>query len=95
MCGRYSISGNNNMFLDRSIDSLVDLGKEKQDFFTYMTTTSVTDSINLFLTDKKMPEYTVGYYNKYINTLDFILYGVKFSIKFNSSQYVSAIQLSN
>ena len=90
-----SISGNNNMFLDRSIDSLVDLGKEKQDFFTYITTTSVTDSINLFLTDKKMPEYTVGYYNKYINTLDFILYGVKFSIKFNSSQYVSAIQLSN
>lgn len=90
-----SISGNNNMFLDRSIDSLVDLGKEQQDFFTYMTTTSVTDSINLFLTDKKMPEYTVGYYNKYINTLDFILYGVKFSIKFNSSQYVSAIQLSN
>lgn len=85
-----------NMFLTDSLDSLIQTRDgQVMSFREYMLNSSITDTINIFLSRDIKPEYTVGYYNKNINTLEFILYGVKYSITFNTNEYVREIQLSN
>nr|DAS01261.1 MAG TPA: hypothetical protein [Caudoviricetes sp.]DAY42265.1 MAG TPA: hypothetical protein [Caudoviricetes sp.] len=37
----------------------------------------------------------VGYYNKYVQTLEFIYYGMKFIIKFTNVDYNDDIKLSD
>lgn len=85
-----------NMFLTDSLDSLIKTRDNKvMTFREYILNSSITDTINIFLSKDMKPDYTVGYYNKNINTLEFILYGVKYSITFNTNEYVREIQLSN
>ena len=85
-----------NMFLTNSLDSLVETKDNKLiSFRDYILKSSITDTINIFLSYDMKPEYTVGYYNKNINTLEFILYGIKYSMAFNTNEYSKEIQLSN
>jgi len=37
----------------------------------------------------------IGYYNKYVQTLEFIYYGIKFIIKFTNVDYNDDIKLSD
>ncbi len=91
-----SVASYKNMFLNNSLDSLVETrDKSLVSFRDYILNTDITDTINIFLSEGISPEYTVGYYNKNINTLEFILYGVKYSITFNTNEYIREIQLSN
>ena len=98
MC-KYSQSSSSespNMFLPNSLDSLVKTRDGKLvTFREYILNSSITDTINIFLSQEIKPAYTVGYYNKNINTLEFILYGIKYSITFNTNEYVREVQLSN
>lgn len=82
------------MYIYNSLRSVLKTedGKE-QDFLTFLSTTKLTDSINLFLTDGQKPIYTVGYYNKYVDNLSFIVYGIKFEISFNTNQHIKNLML--
>ena len=98
MC-KYSPSARSsykNMFVPDSLDSLVeDRDGNLVTFREYILNSSITDTINIFLSHEMKPEYTVGYYNKNVNTLEFIIYGVKYSMTFNTNEYIREIQLSN
>lgn len=92
----YSISDESNMFITSSLDSLVKTHDGNLiTFRDFILNSSITDTINVFLTEGSKPMYTIGYYNRNINTLEFILYGIKYSISFNTNEFVKEIQLSN
>lgn len=66
-----------------------------QSFKDYLLdSSSLSNTINTFLTDETAPIYSIGYYNKYVNTLEFIIYGVKFLLSFNNANFNSYIRLS-
>ena len=98
MC-RYSPESSSkvpNMFLPNSLDSLVKTRDgDLVTFRDFILNSSITDTINIFLSQETKPEYTVGYYNKNIYTLDFILYGIRYSIALTDNELVKEIQLSN
>lgn len=89
-----------NRGISHNMDSLVKVmdsdGTERTETFRqYLSDSMEMESMNLFLTDDATPLYSVGYYNEYVNTLDFTAYGIRFSLTFDSNDYVRQIQLSN
>ena len=68
---------------------------EYESFKEYLLdASSLGNTINTYLSDEVAPNYTIGYYNKYVNTLEFVLSGMKFSLSFNNANFNSHIRLS-
>ena len=86
---------NESKYISKSLESFIQRDSSVVTFREFITNTSMTDSINMFLAENQRPVYTIGYYNKYVNTLDFIVYGIKFSITFNDNQFIKEVQLQN
>ena len=89
-----------NRGISHNMDSLVNVTDESgavtvETFRKYLSDSMEAESMNLFLTEDAMPKYSVGYYNEYVNTLEFTAYGIRFSMSFDSTDYVRQIQLSN
>lgn len=55
---------------------------------------SIKNIIHEFLSYNNSIDTAIGYYNKYVNTLEFIYYGIKFSLRMTSSEYVNTIRLN-
>lgn len=97
MCFHYPYSDTDeNRFISKSFSSYVeDPSGNEMSLKEFMLTSKISDGIDMFLTEKVRPLYTIGYYNKYIDKLEFVFYGIKFSIGFNSNEFIKKIRLSN
>lgn len=98
MTSRFDYVGKENadMYVSNSLNDMVRTPDGSvYSYREYLLNTDITDTINMFVSSTAKPTYTVGYYNKYINTLEFILNGVKFSMTFNNNQIIREVQLSN
>jgi len=97
MCFRHPYTSEDpDRFVSRSFDMYISQkGLPDMTFRDYLLTSDVTDSVNFFLTEKVKPEYTVGWYNKFVNTLEFTVSGIRFSLGFSTGSLARELQLSN
>lgn len=89
-----------NLYHNQYVKSNLEYYLEKPDgklqsFKDYLLdVSSLSNTINTYLTDEISPIYSIGYYNKYVNTLEFIIYGLKFMLSFNNANFNSYLRLS-
>lgn len=84
-----------NQYVKSKLDYLIENNKKTETFKEYLLDpSSLNNTINTYLTDEVSPYYSIGYYNKYVNTLEFIICGLKFSLSFNSANNNNNIRLS-
>lgn len=97
MCFHYPYTGNGTgRYISKSLDGYVnDPSGDMMLVRDYILYSGITDTMTMFLSENVQPEYTIGYYNKYINKLEFVIYGIKFSIGFTTNDYIKEINLSN
>lgn len=97
MCFRHPYTSDDpDRYVSRSFDMYIGRkGGDDTTFRDYLLKSDVTDSVNFFLTEKVKPEYTVGWYNKFVNTLEFTVSGIRFSLGFSTAGLARELQLSN
>ena len=54
---------------------------------------NVKNAIRKMIAAGSYPDTAVGYYNSYVQSLEFIYFGIKFSLKFNSEYYTQNIRI--
>ena len=86
---------NSEVYNKNTLNDIVEINGQKNTFRDYILNSNMSDILTLFLTSDKRVEYCIGYYNQYLNTLDFILYGIKFSMTLTTNTFIKEIQLSN
>ena len=83
-----------NAFLKNSVDSFMygtQTGMAR--FRDAIKTASVRNILKKMIVQNGMPDTAVGYYNSYVQTLEFVYYGIKFGLKFNSDYYNQNIHI--
>ena len=76
-----------NMFSKNSTDSWFTDGLTVNNFKDIITSGLDIHLIKKMLIQNSNIDTAVGYYNSYVQSLEFIYYGIKFNIKFNSEYY--------
>ena len=85
----FSQSGsvNPNMFVKNSLDSFLKIGTDYHDFREVIRNNMIKNPLKSLLIQNTNINPAVGYYNSFVQSLEFIFYGIKFNIKFNSEYY--------
>lgn len=90
----YSPAGNaNNQYISKTIsDSIYVNGKlvTIKDFIL----SGSTNAIKKYLISNSKIDTAIGYYNPFVQTLDFIFYGIKFAFKLANTKYTNDIKLN-
>lgn len=77
-----------------SLDDTITVGTSEMTFQDIIMSNAVEDPLRHYLVSYKKLTPAVGYYNKYVNTLEFIMYGIRFILKFTSNDYITDIRLN-
>lgn len=87
-------TSNGREFIRNSVDSYVkDSSVLSGSFRDAILSGKLKNIIKTMITSGNYPETAVGYYNSYVQSLEFIYYGIKFSLKFNSEYYTQNIRI--
>ena len=78
-----------------SLDSYAKDGSDIKRFRNIIDTRSVIQAIRKMLVSNSHIQTAVGYYNPFVQSLEFIYYGIKFNIKFNSDYYNQNIRIGD
>lgn len=80
----------NNTYVDANSNELISIKKallDKSNTTENLIRQTLINNFNL--------KGSTAYYNKYINTLDFVYYGIKFTLKINNTDYLIDINLED
>lgn len=85
----FSQSGsvNQNMFIKNSLDTFMKIGTEYHNFRKIINNNLIKNPLKNLLIQNTNISPAIGYYNSFVQSLEFIFYGIKFNIKFNSEYY--------
>ena len=85
----FSQSGsvNQNMFVKNSLDSFLKIGPDYHNFREVINKNMLKNPLKNLLIQNMNISPAIGYYNSFVQSLEFIFYGIKFNIKFNSEYY--------
>ena len=89
-----SLDEGGNAFVKNSVNSYmygIETGTVR--FRDVIKNASVQNIIKKMIIQNGMPDTAVGYYNSYVQTLEFVYYGIKFGLKFNSDYYNQNIHI--
>ena len=78
-----------------SIDSYAHTGSNIRKFRNIIDMRSVSQAIRKMLVSNTQIQTAVGYYNPFVQSLEFIYYGIKFNIKFNADYYNQNIRIGD
>lgn len=84
---------NNEQYINHEINDFVSIGDESMSLKDFILSGHYKYPLKKFLIQNYKLETAKGYYNKYIQTLEFIFYGIKFIITFNNNEYTRNIKL--
>jgi len=84
---------NNEQYINHEINDFVSIGNESMSLKNFILSGHYKYPLKKFLIQNYKLETAKGYYNKYIQTLEFIFYGIKFIITFNNNEYTRNIKL--
>lgn len=90
----FGIPSNNSQYIENDINDSVSIDSSTYTFRELIESSAVSNPIHEFLVNNNKVDTAIGYYNKYVNTLEFIYYGIKFTIQMTSSEYVNTIRLN-
>lgn len=90
----FGIPSSNSQYIENDINDTVSIDSSTYTFRELIENNIVANPIHEFLINQNKVDTAIGYYNKYVNTLEFIYYGIKFSIQMTSSEYVNTIRLN-
>lgn len=82
-----------NMFSKNSIDSWARIGENVYSFRDLIINSKIKNPIKKMLVLNNNIDTAVGYYNSYIQSLEFVYYGIKFQLKFDSEYYTQNLQM--
>jgi len=90
---QYTATSGNQYITDKLTDIINANGKKTiiKDFIQYG---NYKNAIKKYLSDTLKVDTAIGYYNSYVNSLEFIYYGIKFILKISNSEYSNEIKLS-
>ena len=83
----------NNTFIKNSINSYVNINDSIKSFRELITNMEIQYPIRKMLMSGNNIDTAVGYYNSYVQSIEFIYYGIKFIMKFNSEKYNQNIKM--
>lgn len=87
---KYTPSQNGQYIID-SLDDIINVDGVEQTIFDYFIHTG---SLKKYLCANNKIETAIGYYNPYVQTLEFIFYGLKFIFKLSSNEFANEIKLN-
>jgi hypothetical protein len=82
----YSLS-DNGQTSPYSLDSYALIGPDIMKFRDIIDKRDISQAIRKMLVSNVHIQTAVGYYNPFVQSLEFIYYGIKFNIKFNADYY--------
>lgn len=74
-----------------SLDDIINVNGEETTIYDYLLKTG---TIKKYLCSNSKIQTAIGYYNPYVQTLEFIFYGIKFIFKLTSNEYANEIKLN-
>jgi len=87
---QYTPGASNQYIIDSLHDIIMVNGKEES-LYEYILKTG---NIKKYLCNSDKIQTAIGYYNPYVQTLEFIFYGIKFIFKLTSNEYNNEIKLN-
>ena len=84
---------NNGQYINQEINDYIAIDNKRMSIRDFILNGNYKYPLKKFLTQNFKLETAKGYYNKYIQTLEFIFYGIKFIITFNNNEYTRNIKL--
>lgn len=83
--------GSNKKYIVDSINSIIEVDGQNMTMYDYILHTG---SIKKYLCSCNKIDTAIGYYNPYVQTLEFIYYGIKFILNLSSTEYTNEIKLN-
>jgi hypothetical protein len=83
--------GSSNQYIVDSLHDVININGEEHTIYEYMLRTG---NIKKYLCNNDKIQTAIGYYNPYVQTLEFIFYGIKFILKLSSNEYNNEIKLN-
>ena len=78
-----------------SIDSYASVNGTNYNFRQLITSRGISAAVRKMLISNYPIQTAIGYYNPFVQSLEFIYYGLKFNIKFNSDYYNQNIRIGD
>lgn len=101
LISNYEITGNfiecqytpgaSNQYIIDSLHDIINIDGNEETLYEYMLKTG---NIKKYLYNNDKIQTAIGYYNPYVQTLEFIFYGIKFIFKLTSNEYNNEIKLN-
>lgn len=89
------VPGETTQYVKNQLDDIINVNHNgnitRKSIFDYILETG---SIKKYLCKNNKIETAIGYYNPYVQTLEFIFYGIKFIFKLTSNEYANEIKLN-
>lgn len=82
-----------NMYINNSTSSYILMDGELLKFKDTIVDGSVKNAIKKMIYRGSVVDTAIGYYNSYIQSLEFIYYGIKFSLKFDAEYYNQSLRI--
>jgi len=101
----YTLSGNfveniympdktNNQYIPNRLNDTIQIsGGDKMTVKEFITKYGYKNAIRKYLGSDFKVDTAIGYYNQYVNSLEFIYYGIRFTFKLTNTQYTNEIKL--
>lgn len=83
-----------NAFIRNTFGSYGKIGSYVASFKNIIFSKKTKNPIRKLLIQNNVISTSVGYYNSYVQSLEFIHYGIKFNMKFNSEYYTQVLNMS-
>ena len=84
---------NDDQYINTTINDFIFFNNKNMSIRDFILNNKYKYPLKKFLIQNTNIQTAVGYYNKYIQTLEFIFYGIKFIINFNNNEYSRSIKL--
>lgn len=101
LLNEYDITGNfiecqytpgaSNKYIVDSLHDIIKINDSEETLYEYILKTG---NIKKYLCNNDKIQTAIGYYNPYVQTLEFIFYGIKFIFKLSSNEYSNEIKLN-
>lgn len=83
--------GSSNQYIVDSLHDIININGEDETIYEYILKTG---NIKKYLCNNDKIQTAIGYYNPYVQTLEFVFYGLKFIFKLTSNEYSNEIKLN-
>lgn len=83
--------GASNQYIVDSLHDIINIDGKEESIYEYILKTG---NIKKYLCNNDKIQTAIGYYNPYVQTLEFIFYGIKFIFKLTSNEYSNEIKLN-